>query len=135
MSLAFQITAFNNKMEESNPYYDYAFKWFDFTSKYNSVLFEAAANAFETFLSTREGTAHDMEKTIRSSFDTTLRDNLNDDALSSSMTDYVDSWLNLVSLSDYKEFTKNFHNFLSYANQMLEPLRDSINRTPSEASR
>jgi len=119
-------------MEESNPYYDCAFKWFDFTSKYNSVLFEAAANAFETFLSTREGTAHDMEKTIRSSFDTTLRDNLNDDALSSSMTDYIDSWLNLLSLSDYKEFTKNFHNFLSYANQMLEPLRDSINRTPSE---
>jgi len=48
------------------------------------------------------------------------------------MTDYVDSWLKLVSLSDYKKFTKNFYNFLHYANQMLEPLRDGINRTPSE---
>jgi class III poly(R)-hydroxyalkanoic acid synthase PhaC subunit len=120
-------------MEESNPYYDYAFKWFDFASKYNSALFEAAVNAFETFLrSTREGTAHNIEKTIRSSFDTTLQDDLNDNALSSSMADYVDSWLNLVNLSDYKEFTKNFHNFLSYVNQMVEPIRDSINRTPSE---
>jgi polyhydroxyalkanoate synthase subunit PhaC len=124
---------FNDTMEQnSNPYYDYVFNWFDFAIKYNSALLDASSNAFETFLSTREGTVHNIEKTIRSSFDTTLRDNLNDDALSSSMADYIDSWLKLVSLSDYKEFTRNFHNFLSYANQMLEPLRDSINRTPSE---
>jgi polyhydroxyalkanoate synthase len=124
---------FNDTMEQnSNPYYDHVFNWFDFAIKYNSALLDASSNAFETFLSTREGTAHNIEKTIRSSFDTTLRDNLNDDALSSSMADYIDSWLKLVSLSDYKEATKNFHNFLSYANKMLEPLRDSINRTPSE---
>ncbi len=116
----------------TNPYYDYVFNWFDFAIKYNLALLDASSNAFETFLSTRERTAHDIEKTIRFSFDTTLRDNLNDDALSSSMADYVDSWLKLVGLSNYKESTKNFHNFLSYVNKMLEPLRDSINRTPSE---
>jgi polyhydroxyalkanoate synthase len=124
---------FNNTMEQnSNPYYDYVFNWFDFAIKYNSAFLDASSNAFETFLNTRKGTVHNIEKTIRSSFDTTLRDNLNDDALSSSMADCMDSWLELVSLSDYKEFTKNFYNFLSYANKMLEPLRDSINRTPSE---
>ena len=124
---------FNDTMEQSsNPYYDYVLNWFDFAIKYNSALLDASSKAFETFLNTREGTVHNIEKTIRSSFDTTLRDNLNDDALSSSMADYIDSWLKLVSLSDYKEFTKNFYDFLSYANKMLEPLRDSINRTPSE---
>jgi len=124
---------FNNTTKQaSNPYYDYVLNWSDFVLKYNSALFDASSKAFETFLSAREGTAQNIEKTIRSSFDTTLRDNLNDDALSSSMADYIDSWLKLVSLSDYKEFTKNFYDFLSYANKMLEPLRDSINRTPSE---
>jgi hypothetical protein len=71
-------------MEESNPYYDYAFKWIDFAIKYNSALLDASYKAFETFLSARQGTAQNIEKTIRSSFDTTLRDDLNDNAMASS---------------------------------------------------
>ena len=119
-------------MEESNPYYNYALKWFDFTSKYNSALFKAATTAFESFLSVRDDTVKTIQNTIRSSFDSTLDGLLNENNVTSSMTNYIDSWLDLVSLTDYKEFTRNFHNFLSYANQMLEPLRDNVNRTPSE---
>lgn len=119
-------------MEESNPYYNYALKWFDFTSKYNSALFEAATTAFESFLSVKDATVKTIQNTIRSSFDSTLDGLLNENNVTSSMTDYIDSWLDLISLTDYKELTRNFHNFLSYANQMLEPLRDNVNRTPSE---
>ncbi|MFZ0510818.1 MAG: hypothetical protein WAM14_04360, partial [Candidatus Nitrosopolaris sp.] len=68
------------------------FKSINFAMKYNSALLDASSKAFETFLSARKGTAQNIEKTIRSSFDTTLRDDLNDDALASSMTDYIDSW-------------------------------------------
>jgi hypothetical protein len=71
------MTALNKKIEESNPYYDYAFKWINFAMKYNSALLDASSKAFETFLSARKGTAQNIEKTIRSSFDTTLRDDLN----------------------------------------------------------
>jgi polyhydroxyalkanoate synthase subunit PhaC len=134
LSLTLQTT-FNKKMEESNPYYDYAFKWIDFAIKYNSALLDASSKAFETFLSTRQGTAQNIEKTIRSSFDTTLRDDLNDNALASSMADYVDSWAKLRDLLGYKQFTANFYDFISYANRMVEPLRDNINRTPSEVIR
>ena len=133
LSLTLQMTAFNKKMEESNPYFDYAFKWIDFATKYNSALLDASSKAFETFLSARKGTAQNIEKTIRSSFDTTLRDDLNDDALASSMADYVDSWAKLCDLFGYKQITANFYDFFSYANIILEPLRDNINRTPSEA--
>ena len=90
------MTAFNKKMEVSNPYWDYAFKWINFAIKYNSALLDASSKAFETFLSARKGTARNIEKTIRSSFDTTLRDDLNDDALASSMGDYIDSWTKLM---------------------------------------
>ena len=133
LSLTLQMDAFNKKMEEPNPYYDYVFKWFDFAIKYNSSLLDASSKAFETFLSTRKGTAQNIEKTIRSSFDTTLRDDLNEDALASSMADCVDSWANLCDLFGYKQFTANFYDLFSYANKILEPLRDNINRTPSEA--
>lgn len=132
LSLTLEMAEFNKKMEESNPYYDYVFKWLDFAIKYNSAFLDASSKAFETFLSTRKGTAQNIEKTIRTSFDTTLRDDLNDNTLASSMTDYVDSWANLSNLFGYKQITANFYDFFSYANRILEPLRDNINRTPSE---
>ena len=119
-------------MEKSNPYYNYSLKWFDFTSKYNSALFESATTAFESFLSVRDDSVKTIQNTLRFSFDSTLDRLLNENNMTSSMTDYIDSWLDLVSLTNYKEFTRNFHNFLSYANQMIEPLRDNVNRTPSE---
>src|SRR5574337_477933 len=127
----FPMNRFNN-MEESNLYYNYALKWFNFTSKYNSALFESITTAFESFLSVKNDTVKKIPSTISFSFDSTLERLLNENAMASSMTDYIDSWLGIVSLADYKELTRNFHNFLSYANQMLEPLRDSVNRTPSE---
>jgi len=132
LSLAPQITVFNKKMEESNPYYDYAFNWFDFAIKYNSAFLDASSKAFETFLSTKKGTAQNIEKNIRSSFDTTLRDDLNDNAFASSMTACVDSWAKMCELFGFNQFTANSYNFFSHANRMLEPLRDNINRTPSE---
>lgn len=131
MSLTLQPTAFN-KMLEANPYYDYIVKGWDFALKYNSAFVDASSKAFETFLSTRKGTAQNIEKTIRSSFDKTLRDDLNDNALASSMTDYIDSWAKLCDLFGYGQFTANFYDLFSYANRMFEPLRDNVNRTPSD---
>ena len=119
-------------MEESNPYYDYAFNWFDFAIKYNSAFLDASSKAFEIFLSTGKGTAQNIEKNIRSSFDTTLRDDLNDNAFASSMTAFVDSWAKMCELFGFNQFTANSYDLFSHANSMLEPLRDNINRTPSE---
>jgi polyhydroxyalkanoate synthase len=132
LSLTTPMTILNKKMEESNPYYDYAFKWFDFGIKYNSAFLDASSKAFETFLSTRNGTAQNIEKTIRSSFDTALRDDLNDNEFASSMTAFVDSWAKMCELFGFNQFTANSYDFFSHANSMLEPLRDNINRTPSE---
>ena len=125
--------AISEKIEKyCSPYFDYVFNWFDFALKYNSAFFDASSKALETFLSARGGTAQNIEKTIRSSFDSTLRDDLNDDAFASSMSDYVDSWIRLCGLFGYSQLTANFYDFISYANRMLEPLRDNINRTSSD---
>ena len=48
------------------------------------------------------------------------------------MTDYIDSWAKLCDLFGYKQITAKFYDLFSYASRMLEPLRDNINRTPSE---
>jgi polyhydroxyalkanoate synthase subunit PhaC len=133
LSLVTPISTLNDTTKQaSDSYYDYFFNWFDFALKYNSALFDAGSKALNTFFSSREGTAQSIEKTIRSSFDSTLRDDLNDDALASSMSDYVDSGIKLCGLFGYNQLTANFYDFISYANIMLEPLRDNINRTPSD---
>jgi hypothetical protein len=36
-----------NKIEESNLYYDYAFKSINFAMKYNAALLDASSKAFE----------------------------------------------------------------------------------------
>jgi class III poly(R)-hydroxyalkanoic acid synthase PhaC subunit len=131
MTLVFQNPIIE-KMCQSNPFYDYMLKGWDFTMKYNSALLDASSKAFETFLSADKGTAQNIRKTIRTSFDTTLRDDLNDDALATSITDYVQSWAKLYDLFGYSQFTDKFYDLFSSANKMLEPLRDNINRTPSE---
>lgn len=125
------MTDFNKNLGESNPYYDYALKWINFATKYNLALLDASSKAFETFLGARKGTAQSIEKTIRSSFNTTLRDDLNDDTLASSLADYIDSSIKMCNLFGYNQITSNFYDF-SYASRMLEPFRDKINRTPSE---
>ena len=68
-------------------------KWVSFASKYNFVFFDASFKAFETFLNIRGDSAKKIQNTVRSTFDTTIRDSLNDEDLASSMADYVDSWL------------------------------------------
>ncbi|MDE1769202.1 MAG: alpha/beta fold hydrolase [Thaumarchaeota archaeon] len=115
-----------------NPFVDYWLKWVNFASRYNFVFFDASLKAFETFLNIRDGTAKKIQNTVRSSFDTAIRDSLNDEELISSMTDYVDSWLKLVGLSGRKQFGVYFLNLVSYVNKILDPLRDNLNRTPSE---
>lgn len=119
-------------MYESNPYYDYMLKSWDFAIKYNFAFLDASSKAFETFLSTSKGTARNMRKNIRSSFDTTLRDDLNNNELASSMADCVKSWAKLCDVFGYRQFTANFYDLSSNANMLLEPLRDNINRTSSE---
>ncbi len=130
MSLVPQ-SIFPKEIEVSNPYYDYWYNWCNFLSKYSSALFEANVEAIRSFLNA-EGTAQKIERNIRSTFDNTLRHNLKEDRLVASMGDFVDSWLKLVRLTGHSQFAANVQNLWSFENKFLEPLRDNVNRTPSE---
>ncbi len=131
MSLALQMIEFSKNYEISNPYYDYWYRGFSFVTKYNFALLDASSKAFMSFLSTK-GTAEKIENNIRMSFDNALRDNLKEESLVSSMSEFVNSWLEIVKLSNHRQFVSNIYNLLSYGNRFLEPLRDNVNRTPSE---
>lgn len=121
------------KSEElPNAFLDYYNKWFVFALKYSSALFEASYKGLETFLSAQEGPAQKIQNAIRASFDTTLRERLDEDSFATSVAEFLDSWVNLRRSSGLGQFGNIFSDYISYGNKILEPLRDNINRTPSE---
>lgn len=119
------------KKDYSNPYFDFVLAGMDIASKYNSAFLEAAEKSFESFLNKKGETQQKTQTNIRISFDSTLRDCLNEDTFASSMADYVDTWTKIIVPSWYYQFRNNF-NFSLYENKILEPIRDTVNRTPSE---
>lgn len=121
-----------NIKEFSNPYVDYYAKWFTFALKYNSALTDASYKAFETFLNMREDPAQKIQNAIRSSFDAELRNHLEEDSFASSVAEYVDSWAAVMEASGLNNITRTLSDIRSFASTFLEPLRDNINRTPSE---
>jgi len=113
----------------SNPYFDFILTGIDITSKYHSAFLEATEKSFESFLNKKGETQQKTQTNIRTSFDSTLRNCLNEDTFASSMADYVDAWTKTIAPLLYDRFDDNF---ALYENNILEPIRDTINRTPSE---
>jgi class III poly(R)-hydroxyalkanoic acid synthase PhaC subunit len=114
----------------SNTYFNFILAGIDIASKYNSALLEAAEKSFESFLNKKGETQQKTQTNIRTSFDSTLQNCLNEETFASSMANYVNAWTKIIP-SWYDQFNDNF-NFSLYENKILEPIRDTINRTPSE---
>ena len=114
----------------SNSYFNFILAGIDIASKYNSALFEASEKSFESFLNKKGETQQKTQTNILTSFDSTLQNCLNEETFASSMADYVTAWTKIIP-TWYDQFNDNF-NFSLYENKILEPIRDTINRTPSE---
>lgn len=114
----------------SNSYFNFILTGIDIASKYNSALLEAAEKSFESFLNKKGETQQKTQTNILTSFDSTLQNCLNEETFASSMADYVNAWTKIIPIR-YDRFNDNF-NFSLYENKILEPIRDTINRTPSE---
>ncbi len=107
-------------------------KLYDFTLKYNVVLMESSYKAFEAFLNKRDEPIQKIRSAIRSSFDTELRNLLNEESFASDVADFIDSWAKAMNASGTNNFTRMLSDLASSSSKFLEPLRDNINRTPSE---
>ena len=126
-----------SKLKVSSPFqinYDYYYKSLNFAFKYNKALFEAATESYRVFLG--EGRTITQTKKIRGkmreAFDSYLRARLNRDDITISLADMIDSWLDFVNLWGYTKFHPFFSDILSTRSRLFEPLRDNLNRTPSE---
>ena len=124
----------NNFSSFSDIYRDCFLKWNDFLIKYNKALVESSSKSYKSM--------HDKEvkiddfKNIRTNvtqkFNSTLESRLCEENISSSLADFVDSWLTLVKKSGYDKYHINYADFVSAWTRSFEPIRNKQNRTPSE---
>ncbi len=125
---------YQKTLNKPSEYFDYYYKWMNFALRYNKSLFEAATESYRVFLGER-GRITQTKKIrgkMRQAFDSYLRTRLNRDDITISLADMINSWLNVVNLWGYTKLQPFFSDFLSTRNRIFEPLRDNLNRTPSE---
>lgn len=113
-------------------YSDYYRNQYDFALKYNLAIFESAVKSVNSALSYYSDSMQEVQNAMRAVFNSALGERLNEEALASSLGAAVDSWAEIMDLSGHFKFARNFSDFLSYVSRQFEPLRDNLNRTPSE---
>jgi polyhydroxyalkanoate synthase subunit PhaC len=116
----------------SSTYYDYWYAWYEFTLRYGIAFFEAATKSVESFLNVREGSTDKIQKTMLSMFDSTLRQKLNEEGFASSLASLINARMRFAKLVGYDKIYNNMADLYLAGSRELEPIRDNVNRTPSE---
>lgn len=111
---------------------DFYRKWFDFASRYNLALYEASAKSLLTFFNSKNAEISKTQNAIRKSFDSDLRARLDEEKFASCVGDFVTSISKLAEHTGYARIRNIFYDTFLSASRSLEPIRDSVNRTPSE---
>ena len=123
-----------NKYKSPLRYYDYYYRWYKFSLNYNKVFFEAAMESYKSFLGEKNKLVENrkIQNKMRGVFNSTLRKRLADDKVVSSLSELIESWLTVLKLLGGWKYYEVFSDFVSSRNRLFEPIRDNLNRTPSE---
>jgi len=113
-------------------YTNFAIKSFDFQSRYGLILFNSWLRAIESANNLQESTGKKIQDTIRSTFDAELRSNLEQKEFSKSLSALVGSFTEFASVGHHDKLYRHLETTFSNYDNMIEPIRDTINRTPSE---
>jgi len=113
-------------------YTNFAVKSLDFQSRYGVILFNSWLRAIESANNLQESTGKKIQDKIRSTFDAELRSNLEQKEFSKSLSSFVGSFTEFAAVGHHDSLYKYLETMISHCDNLLEPIRDTINRTPSE---
>ena len=113
-------------------YTNFAIKSFDFQSRYGLILFNSWLRAIESANNLQESTGKKIQDNIRSTFDAELRSNLEQKEFSKSLSALVGSFAEFALVGHHDKLYRHLETMFSNYDNMIEPIRDTINRTPSE---
>jgi len=118
--------------EISKGFFDFWYKWHDFVQQYNIALFDATSKSLESFLNLADTPYQKMQNSIRSTFDSALRGYLKKESFASTVANVMDASVRIADLTGYAKIRNRLNDFFLSASRLLEPVRDGMNRTPSE---
>jgi polyhydroxyalkanoate synthase len=121
-----------NKDNPLSVYTNFAIKSFDFQSRYGLILFNSWLRAIESANNLQESKDKKIQDDIRSTFDAELRSNLEQKEFSKSLSALVDSFAEFASVGHHDKLYRYLETMIGNYDNLIEPIRDTINRTPSE---
>ena len=113
-------------------YTNFIIKSFDFQSRYGLILFNSWLRAIESANNLQESTDKKIQDKLRSTFDAELRINLEQKEFSKSLSAFVGSFAEFALVGHNDKLYRHLETMFSNYDNMIEPVRDTINRTPSE---
>ena len=113
-------------------YTNFATKSFDFQSRYGLILFNSWLRAIESANNLQESTGKKIQNNLRSTFDAELRSNLEQKEFSKSLSALVGSFAEFALVGHHDKLYRHLETMFSNYDNLIEPIRDTINRTPSE---
>ena len=134
LSLTDQSKNLHTVPDQASPYFDCYFRWFDFSVRYSTAIFEASTKAIQSFfnLAGKPRTEKSIENDIRTSFDTSLQESLKEEGFANSLAEYIDAFVNLQTVLGRNEAFRYRASLIADYNNRLEFLRTTLYRTPSE---
>ncbi len=100
--------------------------------QYGLALFRSWSRAIESASNLQESTGKKIQDEIRSTFDVELKNVLQKTDFSKSLSDVIDSFTKFASTVHHDKLYRHFETMIRNYDHMIEPIRDAINRTPSE---
>ena len=100
--------------------------------KYGLALSQSWSHAIGSASNLQESTGKKIQDEVRSTFDTTLKDVLQKTEFSQSLSDLVDSFTEFAAVAHHDKLYRYLETVIKNYDNMIEPIRDVVNRTPSE---
>lgn len=114
-------------------YSNFLIKAFNFETQYNLSLFLAWHNAVKSTFSFHEPVnAKKTQNIVRSVFDTELKDVLKKSEFCKSLSNFIDAFTTFAPVVNQDKIYRQFEVITEILNSPVEPIRDIVNRTPSE---
>lgn len=105
---------------------------FDFQTKYGVILFNSWFRAIQSASTLQEPTGKKMQDEIRTTFDAELRNNLKSEEFSKSLSNLVGSFTEFALVGYHDKVYRYLETMMINYDNIIEPIRDTVNRTPSE---
>ena len=125
----------DSKMVPDNPfarYADFTIKSFNFQMQYGLALFRSWSSAMKSVSNLQESTGKKIQDEIRTTFDSELKNLLQKTEFSKSLSGFVESFTEFALIGNHDKLYRYLETMIRNYDNLIEPIRDSINRTPSE---